>query len=110
MDQVLGNDRNSTSPGLAVDNSTGPRQGNIYVTYSNNDNHDGADIVFQFSPDQGLTFSPPVKINSRPGSDRAQWFPWVTVDSTSGRVNIFYYDQGIAADGDLTETTYRIFR
>src|SRR5882672_4471952 len=41
----------------------------------------------------------------RPGLDRAQWFPWVTVDTTTGRVCVLYYDQGIAASGDLSETT-----
>jgi hypothetical protein len=92
---------------MAVDNSTFPSHGNIYVVYANNDNHDGADIVFQRSSDQGLTFSAPLRINSRPGNDRAQWFPWVTVDSSSGRAYVFYYDQAIAADGDLTETSYQ---
>jgi hypothetical protein len=52
-----------------------------------------------------VTFSPPAKIDSRPGSDRAQWFPWVTTDTSTGRVYVFYYDQGIATSGDLTETT-----
>lgn len=107
MDQVLGNDRNNTSPSLAVDTSLGPFRDRIYVVYSNNDSHDGADVVFQRSSDLGLTFSAPVKINSRPGSDRAQWFPWITVDPSSGRVYVFYYDQGIATDGDLTETMYQ---
>ena len=53
-----------------------------------------------------LDLQPPVVLNSRPGQDRAQWFPWVTVDDTTGRVYVFYYDQGIATCGDLTETTY----
>ena len=47
MDQVLGNDRVNTSPSLAVDNSRGPRRGNIYLVYANNNSGDGADIVFQ---------------------------------------------------------------
>jgi len=93
MDQVLGNDRVNTSPSLAVDNSTGPHQGNIYVVYANNNNHDGSDIAFQSSITGGLTFSLPIVLDSRPGSDRAQWFPWVTVDKDSGRVYVFYYDQ-----------------
>jgi hypothetical protein len=105
MDQVLGNDRINTSPSLAVDNSTGPRSGNIYVVYSDNDFQDGADVVFQRSTDQGLTFSSPLRIDSRPGNDRAQWIPWVTVDSTTGRIWVFYYDQGLDASGDRTETT-----
>ena len=68
---------------------------------------DGADIVFQRSTDGGLTFTNPARINSRPGNDRAQWFPWVTVDNSSGRVYVFYYDQGIDTSGDLTQTTYQ---
>jgi hypothetical protein len=45
-------------------------------------------------------------LNSRPGNDRAQWFPWVTVDSTTGRIHVFYYDQGVASSGDLTQVTH----
>ncbi|HYR93545.1 MAG TPA: HYR domain-containing protein [Methylomirabilota bacterium] len=106
MDYVLGNDRVNTSPALAVDRGGGARNGYIYLVYANNANHDGADIAFQRSTDGGLTFSPSILLNSRPGSDRPQWFPWVTVDNSSGRVYVFYYDQGIASTGDLTETTY----
>jgi hypothetical protein len=106
MDQVLGNDRVNTSPSIAVDNSGGPRTGSIYVVYANNNSGDGADIVFQRSMDQGTTFSTPLVLNSRPGNDRAQWFPWVTVDSASGRVHVFYYDQGIAQSGDMTEVLH----
>jgi hypothetical protein len=105
MDQVLGNDRVNTSPSIAVDNSPGHNSGNIYVVYANNNNHDGSDVVFQKSSDSGSTFSAPVRLDSRPGADRAQWFPWVTVDTSTGRVWVFYYDQGIATSGDRTETT-----
>jgi hypothetical protein len=106
MDQVLGNDRVNTSPSMAVDNSTGAHAGNIYVVYSNNNNQDGADIYFQRSLDQGLTFSSPITLNSKPGADRAQWFPWVAVDDQSGRLFVFYYDQGVAKSGDLTQVAF----
>lgn len=106
MDEVLGNDRVNNAPSLAVDTSGGPNDGNIYLAYANNNNLDGADVMFQRSTNQGTTFSAPIRINSRPGADRAQWFPWATVDSTSGRLYIFFYDQGSATTGDLTETTY----
>jgi hypothetical protein len=105
MDQVLGNDRVNTSPSLAVDNSHGPRRGSIYLVYANNNSGDGADIVFQRSTDKGLTFSAPLELNAAPGEDRPQWFPWVTVDTSTGRVNVFYYDQGIDDTGDLTEVS-----
>ena len=106
MDQVLGNDRVNTSPSLAVDNSRGPRRGNIYLVYANNNSGDGADIVFQKSTDKGQTFSAPLELNAAPGEDRPQWFPWVTVDSSTGRVHVFYYDQGIDKSGDLSEVSY----
>src|SRR3954453_12337651 len=105
MDQVLGNDRIATSPSLAVDGSTGPHAGTVYVVYANNDGHDGADIAFQRSTDQGATFSAPIMLDARPGADRAQWMPWITVDASTGRAWVFYVDQGIADSGDLTETT-----
>ena len=106
MDQVLGNDRVNTSPSMAVDRSRGRQRGNVYLVYADNDSGDGADIAFQRSTNGGRTFSSPLFINSRPGSDRAQWFPWVTVDDSSGRVFVFYYDQGVAESGDLTQVTY----
>lgn len=105
MDYVLGNDRVNTSPSIAVD-LEGKNNGNIYLVYANNDSGDGADIVFQRSNNKGKSWSAPVFINSRPGNDRAQWFPWVTVDNDSGRVFVFYYDQGVATSGDTTQVTY----
>jgi hypothetical protein len=106
QDLILGNDRSNTSPSMAVDRTNGRRKGSIYIVYPNNNNGDGSDIVFQKSTDGGATFSPPVRLNSRPGGDRAQWFPWVTVDEITGRVSVFYYDQGIATSGHLSEVSY----
>ena len=106
QDMILGNDRSNTSPGLAVDNSDGAHQGSVYLVYPNNNNQDGSDIVFQKSTDRGRTFSAPLLLNSRPGEDRPQWFPTVSVDDVTGRVSVFYYDQGIARSGDLSEVTY----
>jgi hypothetical protein len=106
MDEILGNDRVHNFPSLAVDNSRGPHKGTVYVVYAPNDAGDGADIVVQKSTDEGVSFSPPLKLNARIGGDRAQWFPWTAVDDSTGRVYVFYYDQGIAQSGDLMETTY----
>jgi len=106
MDQVLGNDRVNTSPSLAVDNSHGPNRGTVYLVYANNNSGDGADIEFQKSTDGGKTLSAPIEINAAPGADRPQWFPWVSVDNVTGRVSVFYYDQGIDKSGDLTRVSY----
>jgi hypothetical protein len=106
MDHVLGNDRVHTFPGIAVDNSGGAHAGNVYVVYVNNNSLDGSDIVFQRSTDGGVSFSPPILLNSRPGNDRSQWFPWVNVDKITGRVHVIYYDQGIRTSGDPTEAMH----
>ena len=106
MDQVLGNDRVNTSPSIAVDNSSGRYAGNIYVVYSDNNSFDGADVYVQRSSDGGVNFSTPRILNPKPGRDRAQWFPWVTVDKDTGRAYVFYYDQGAAKTGDLTRVSY----
>ncbi|HEU5468999.1 MAG TPA: exo-alpha-sialidase [Steroidobacteraceae bacterium] len=106
QDMILGNDRSNTAPALAVDNSDSPNKGDLYLVYPNNNNFDGSDIVFQRSKDRGRTWSAPLQINSRPGKDRPQWFPVLAVDDVSGRISVFYYDQGIATSGDLSEVTY----
>jgi len=106
MDHVLGNDRVHNFPSMAVDRSNSRFRGDIYIVYAENNNRDGADIAFQRSTDEGLTFKPPLVLDSRPGDDRAQWFPAVAVDSATGRIHVFYYDQGIASSGDLSEVTH----
>ncbi len=128
-DQVIGNDRINTSPSLSVFDGEGEGEGDddhhhdgdhhhgddrraakrgVFLAYGSNDRRDGADIVFQRSDDDGQTFSAPVAINSRPGADRSQWFPWITVDQDRGRLYAFYYDQGIDTSGDLTETSFQL--
>lgn len=106
LDYILGNDRVHSFPSMAVDNSSGTNHGNVYIVYANNNNGDGADISFHRSTNGGTSFTAAISLNSRPGADRSQWFPYVTVDSTTGRVSVIYYDQGIAGSGDLTETTW----
>ncbi|MBV9269122.1 MAG: exo-alpha-sialidase [Acidobacteriaceae bacterium] len=106
VDQVLGDDRVNTNPAAAVDTSSGPFKNNVYIVYANNDSGDGADVMMQRSTDGGKTFSRARAINRAPGQDREQWFPYVTVDQNTGRVYVFYYDQGVAASGDRTQVAY----
>ncbi|HXZ78815.1 MAG TPA: sialidase family protein [Terriglobales bacterium] len=106
IDFILGNDRVHQFPSIAVDNSWGPHSGNVYVVYATNADLDGADVVVHRSTDGGVTWSEPTVLSSRPGNDRAQWFPTVSVDNLTGRVNVVYDDQGVAVDGDLMEMTW----
>ncbi len=103
MDQIPGNDRVHSHPAIAVDTTAGPASGSVYVVYSANDGKDGGDIYFVKSADAGASFSTPVRLNARPGIDRAQWFPNATV-APSGRLYVIWYDQQSWPSGDWTET------
>src|SRR5581483_7274643 len=103
IDNILGNDRTHQFPSIAVDNSFGRNHGNVYVAYATNADFDGADVVVHRSTDGGATWSEPTVLTSNPGADRAQWFPTVTVDTDTGRVNVVYDDQGVSTSGDVME-------
>jgi hypothetical protein len=68
--------------------------GYVYIVYgSRNMSPDFSEIYFTRSTNAGVSWSTPVAINARPGQDRAQYFPWVSVDQTTGRVDAVWYDQ-----------------
>lgn len=96
-----GSDRIHGFIGMDVDNSNG----NIYIVYaSRNLSPDFSDIYFMRSTNGGVSWSTPVAINSRPGQDRAQYFAWVSVDQTTGRVDAMWYDQiNGSGTSDLTD-------
>lgn len=103
IDQIPGNDRVHSMPSMDVDKSSGPYAGNVYVVASGGISNGEGDILFARSVDGGATFQPAVRITPNPGQDRAQWFPYVSVDRTTGRVNVIYYDQSVDTSGDLTD-------
>jgi hypothetical protein len=92
---------------LAVDNSTGPHHGRVYIAWQDHqDNPFGDDLIeLSHSDDGGLTWSAPVKVNDTPsGTLTDQAFePAVHVNS-AGVVAVSYYDfrNDVTADGQLT--------
>ena len=85
-----GSDRIHGFAGMDVNDTNG----NVYIVYSSrNLSPDFSDIYFTRSTNLGVSWSTPVAINSRPGLDRAQYFPWLSVDQTNGRVDAMWYDQ-----------------
>jgi hypothetical protein len=105
-DQILGDDRIHSFPMMAVDNSAGVHKGTLYVVYDDNNSRDGGDVAVQRSTDGGVTFTAPVYVDSRPGLDRAQWFPMVAVDKANGNVAVAWNDQGTESTGDSMEVLY----
>ncbi len=96
-----GSDRIHGFPSMEIDGATG----DAHVVYaSQNIAGDFSDVYYFKAFEPGTTYTAPVAINSNPGNDRCQFFPWVTVDQSSGRVGVLWYDQ-IRGQGtaDLTD-------
>jgi len=107
---LQGGFRNNEFPSLAVDRSSGPSRGTIYVTWADGRNnmvpdvaHEGfmdtynyPDAMMSKSHDQGRTWSSPVTISPQPASfkgvGRDQFLPAVAVDK-DGEVAVCYYDR-----------------
>jgi hypothetical protein len=92
---------------LAVDYSSGPHHGRIYIAWQDHDNNPFGDdlILLSHSDDGGLTWSAPEKVNQTPsGTFTDQAFePAVHVNS-AGVVALTYYDfrNDVSGDGQLT--------
>jgi frataxin-like iron-binding protein CyaY len=73
---------------LAVDDSVQQGVGgNVYSVFADNlRGPDVFDIWFSHSSDKGMTWSPPVKVNSDKGT---HYFPWITA-GTTGRVDFIW--------------------
>jgi hypothetical protein len=77
--------------------ATEPRNGRIYVTWSDYRNGD-VDVFCAASPDKGRSWSAPVRVNNDPvhnGVD--QFFQRLAVDPIDGSVYVIFYDRRIDA-------------
>jgi hypothetical protein len=95
-------------PRIAVDRSGGPRNGWIYIVASERNLSPAgtdADVVLHRSTDQGVTWSPGIRVNQDPlNNGKVQFFPAIRVDENGG-VNICYYDnRNYPSVGDSCET------
>ena len=91
---------------LAVDRSTGPRSGWVYVLASVQTASDPLDVLFIRSTDGGQTWSTPVRVNDDPTGNRAfQWFGTMSV-SPEGRIDAVWNDTRGSADSTLSALYY----
>ena len=82
------NSRVNDFPSMAVDKSNGPNRGRIYIAYPTGGS--GTSVIqVRYSDDQGSTWSQP-KTVSISGATQS-FFPWITVDDSTGIVCIAYY-------------------
>ncbi|MCH7591356.1 MAG: exo-alpha-sialidase, partial [Planctomycetes bacterium] len=89
---------------IAVDHSSGPTAGNIYVLQSvNPPGPDPLDVHFIRSEDGGFTWSAPVRVNDDPiGSNAWQWFGTMSV-APGGRIDVVWNDTRNSGVTNLSE-------
>ncbi|MEI6175180.1 MAG: T9SS type A sorting domain-containing protein, partial [Bacteroidota bacterium] len=99
------NMRVNSFPSMAVDLSTGPNRGTLYLVWANvgypgiNAGTD-IDVFLIRSADEGDTWSDPIRVNQDPaGLGKQHYFPWITCDPITGGLCVIYYD-----DRDLPST------
>lgn len=95
--------RMNSFPVIGVDRSSGPNRGMIYVAWAEVRNGRDADIfIKKLTPPNGgrPIVSSPIRVNSDIGAGD-QFFPWLDVDSSTGAVEVAFYDQRDDAGGLL---------
>jgi hypothetical protein len=90
---VPGITRHNGMPVTAVDRSSGPHRGSLYVNWIDTRNGD-PDVFVMRSRDAGATWSAPVRVNDDPVRNGAvQFFTWMAVDPSDGSINVLFYDR-----------------
>ncbi|MCC7157938.1 MAG: T9SS type A sorting domain-containing protein [Ignavibacteria bacterium] len=99
--------RNNEFPRMAADNSYTSTRGNVYVVYAANplDPNDNADIFLIRSTDYGTTWSTPLRVNDDV-TTTDQWLPSVSVDNTTGKVFVCWYDSRMDPASNLMTRLY----
>ena len=92
---------------LAWDRSGGPFTGRLYAIWTQEipDESNDTDIMFQYSDDDGATWSAASRLNDDAGTN-SQFNPAISLDQSSGAVGVSWYDsrrdlgQGGSGDTD----------
>ncbi len=92
---------------LAVDRSSGPTRGNVYVLCSvANNSQSICNVMFSRSTNGGVSWSPPVRINDDPATQyAAHWFGTLAV-APNGRVDACWNDTRNSPDNTQSELFY----
>lgn len=101
--RISGVSRMNSFPVIGVDRSAGPNRGMLYVAWAEAGNLQDADIfVERLTPPNGgrTTVASPVRVNDDTGG-ADQFFPWLSVDATTGAIEVVFYDQRDSPDGFL---------
>jgi hypothetical protein len=92
-------------PGLAWDRSGKAHNGRVYLVYTFEiqNESDNTDIFVRYSDDQGVSWSPPVRVNDD-ATKNSQFLPKISLDQTTGNLAVVWYDSrtdlGTGGSGD----------
>lgn len=90
---VPGISRCNGLPITKCDLSGGPNHGTIYVNWTDQRNGvDDTDVWLSKSTDGGNTWTAPVRVNDD-GPSKHQFFSWMDVDQTNGKLYFVFYDR-----------------
>ncbi|MFT6244934.1 MAG: hypothetical protein ACJA0U_002428 [Salibacteraceae bacterium] len=91
--EVPGIYRANGLPILKCDLSNGSNRGNLYLNWCDQKNgEDNTDSWMMKSTDGGATWSDRIRVN-QDGSNKHQFFTWMTIDQSSGYLYFVYYDR-----------------
>ena len=96
--------------GLAFDTSSDAYNGRVYLVYTNEypAGSQNTDIFVRYSDNNGATWSSPIRVNDDTGVN-SQFLPRISLDSTSGKVAVSWYDSrndnGAGSSGDTDKIT-----
>ena len=83
-------------PSMAVDRSGGAFDSTIYICWAQRNQYPAGsdpDIVLIKSTDGGTHWSSPVRVNDDLiDNGKDQYFPWITIDQSTGYPMIVFYD------------------
>jgi len=96
-------------PITICDFGNSPFKGNIYICWADQRNGiTNTDIFFTRSTDGGETWIPALRVNND-STTRHQFFPWMTVDQSTGTIWGVFYDRrntsGVATDVYVVKST-----
>jgi hypothetical protein len=92
--------------GLAWDRSGSPRQGRVYLVYTDRPNttSNDTDIYLRWSDNSGTNWSAPIRVNDDPvGNVKSQFLPRIALDQTTGNIAVSFYDSRNSAINNTAE-------
>src|SRR5712692_875146 len=80
-------------PACDADRSSGANRGTLSCSWMDETTSNGTDIFVSHSTDRGASWSAPVRVNDDPtGVRKDQFNQWLSVDPTSGSINLSWND------------------